>query len=329
MKIYLIAAAVIAIIITVYALGSEPDSGNSITVAYFPNVGHAIPVIGIEEGIFEEHMGDVQIQTRLFDSGPQAIEALFAGSVDIAYVGPGPAINGFLNSQGNVRILSGAASGGASFVVHPDSMTDNFVFDGKRIAAPQIGNTQDVSLRYHLSEQNLQAAEKGGSVTIHNIANPDIYTLFVKGEIDGAWVAEPWATILEYELGGIRMFHEEELWSDGRFASVLLVANSDYAEENPEIIRSWLLAHNASAALINADKKEAGAVFNGFMVKTLGRGLDAQVMETALYNIEITTDPIADSVHIFAKQADELGYLGRNSYSLSGIFYDMDSEAGS
>ena len=143
------------------------------------------------KGIFAEHLGeDVKIETKVFDSGPQAIESLFANSVDLAYVGPGPAINGFLNSNNqNVKILAGAASGGASFIVHPDSEINSAAdFAGKKIAAPQIGNTQDVSLRHFLAENQLKPAEKGGNVVVYNIPNPDIYTLFVKGDIDGAWL---------------------------------------------------------------------------------------------------------------------------------------------
>jgi len=311
-------------------LGADPaQPGERIRVAYFPNVGHAIPIVGVEKGIFENHLPGTKIEARIFDSGPQVIESLFANSVDIAYVGPGPAINGYLNSEGgNVRILSGAASGGASFVVHPDSFGGDFGFDGKRIGAPQIGNTQDVSLRHYLSENGLRPAEKGGSVTVYNIPNPDIYTLFVKGEIDGAWVAEPWATILEHELGGIRLFHEEDLWPGNEFASVLLIANTDYVEQNPEVVRSWLEAHDSAADWINADKKDAGRVFNGFLAGYLGRGLDEQVVDASLSNIEITSDPLEDSVRMFAERADGLGYLGRNGYDLSGIFYSMDSNPG-
>ncbi len=308
-------------------LSADPaQPGERIRVAYFPNVGHAIPIVGIEGGIFEDYLPETEIQARIFDSGPQVIEALFSDSIDIAYVGPGPAINGYLNSEdGNIRILSGAASGGASFVVHPDSFEDGFGFDGKRIGAPQIGNTQDVSLRHYLAENNLRPAEMGGSVIVYNIPNPDIYTLFVKGDIDGAWVAEPWATILEHDLGGIRLFHEEELWPDGKFASVLLVANTDYVERNPEVIRLWLEAHDWAAGRINADKKEAGRIFNSFLVDYLGQGLDEQIVDVSLSHIEITSDPLEDSVHIFAQRADGLGYLGRGSYNLSGVFYNTGS----
>ncbi len=321
------AASVIALGVAASVLYIDPvQPGERIRVAYFPNIGHAIPIVGIERGTFEDHLPDTRIETRVFDSGPQAIESLFSDSVDMAYVGPGPAINGYLNSENeSIRILSGAASGGASFVVHPDSFEEDFSFDGKRIGAPQIGNTQDVSLRHYLAGNDLRPAEKGGSVTVYNIPNPDIYTLFVRGDIDGAWVAEPWATILEHDLGGIRLFHEEELWPDGEFASVLLVADVRYVEENPGVVRSWLEAHDSTAGWINSDKKAAGRLFNGFLADYLGRGLDEEIVDVSLSNIEITSDSMQDSVRVFAQRADELGYLGRNGHDLSGIFYDVDS----
>jgi len=314
-------------------LGITLSSNNAtheekIRIAYFPNIGHAIPIVGIEKGFFEKSMGDeIKIETRVFDSGPQAIEALFANSVDLAYVGPGPAITGHLNSQNNnVKILAGAASGGASFIVHPTSEINSISdFAGKKIAAPQIGNTQDVSLRNYLSENGLKPAEKGGSVVIYNISNPDIYTLFVKGDIDGAWVAEPWATILEIELNGKRLFNEEELWPNKEFASVLLIANADYVEKNPDIITNLLTVHNETAIWINQNPVETRIVFNDFLNSYLGQSLSDDVVDVALSNLVITTNPLSDSVYSFAEKADKLGYLGRNGYDLSEIFYYFDT----
>ena len=319
------AAALSALAIT---LGTDDGAREEmIRVAYFPNVGHAIPIVGVEKGFFAEHMGNVGIQTRVFDSGPQAIESLFAGSVDVAYVGPGPAINGFLNSEdGNVRILAGAASGGASFVAHPDSGMESAAdFANKRIAAPQIGNTQDVSLRHFLAENGLGPAERGGSVTVYNVSNPDIYTLFAKGDVDGAWVAEPWATILETELGGERLFREESLWEGGEFASVLLIGDVGYAERNGEALGNFVRAHHETADWIRSNPQETRAVFNSFLDSYLGQSLPGDVVDTALSNIVITADPKPDSVMSFAEKADELGYLGRNGYDLSGIFHTIDT----
>ena len=312
------------------SLNSEDSHDNKLRIAYFPNIGHAIPIVGIEKGFFETSVGNTtKIETRVFDSGPQAIESLFANSIDLAYVGPGPAINGFLNSENhNVKILAGAASGGASFIVHPKSEINSASdFAGKRIGAPQIGNTQDVSLRHYLSEHELKTADKGGSVIVYNIPNPDIYTLFVKGDIDGAWVAEPWATILETELDGKRLFHEEELWPNHEFASVLLIANANYVKENPDIISNFLDSHYRTVTWINQNPLDTRIVFNDFLDSHLGQSLSDDVVDIALSNLVITDDPLPDSIHSFAEKADALGYLGRNGYDLSGIFYYFDTNS--
>ncbi|MBA4436507.1 MAG: ABC transporter substrate-binding protein [Nitrosopumilaceae archaeon] len=335
MKIRSAIAAGIGAIIVFSAIGialsaSDTTYENKIRIAYFPNIGHAIPIVGMEKGFFAEHLGeDVKIETRVFDSGPQAIESLFANSVDLAYVGPGPAINGFLNSNNqNVKILAGAASGGASFIVHPDSeISSASDFAGKKIAAPQIGNTQDVSLRHFLAENQLKPAEKGGSVVVYNIPNPDIYTLFVKGDIDGAWVAEPWATILETELNGKRLFHEEDLWPDKEFASVLLIGNVDYIDKNSAVWDDYLRAHHETQIWIEANPVETRNVFNDFLDSYLGQSLSDDVVDVALSNIMITADPKPNSVISFAEKADALGYLGRNGYDLSGIFYSFDTNS--
>jgi len=313
------------------SLSSTSESNeNKIRIAYFPNIGHAIPIIGMEKGFFETKIGEeIKIETRVFDSGPQAIESLFANSIDLAYVGPGPAINGFLNSENhNIKILAGAASGGASFIVHPESKINSVSdFSGKKIAAPQIGNTQDVSLRHYLSENGLKPAEKGGSVIIYNIPNPDIYTLFVKGDIDGAWIPEPWATILVTELNGKRLFHEEELWPNQEFASVLLIANTDFVEKNPTLITHLLYSHNETATWINQNPIETRIIFNNFLNSHLGQSLSDDVVDVALSNLVITADPLPDSVQSFAEKANALGYLGRNGYDLSGIFYYFDTNS--
>lgn len=316
-------------IVALTALGIALNSSgttheNKLRIAYFPNIGHAVPIVGIEQGYFADELGtDIEIETRVFDSGPQVIESLFSNSVDIAYVGPGPAINGHLNSENkNVKILAGAASGGASFIVHPDSeIISALDFAGKKIAAPQIGNTQDVSLRNYLFENGLKPKEKGGSVTVYNIPNPDIYTLFVKGEVDGAWVAEPWATILETELDGKRLFYEEDLWPGKQFASVLVIGNTDYVKNNPEIISNFLQSHYNTVQWINENPVETRNVFNSFLKSYLGQSLSNEIVDIALSNLQITADPLHDSIHSFAEQADSLGYLGRNGYDISEIFY--------
>lgn len=325
----------IGVVLTLILVGimANPDLNtheNKIRVAYFPNISHAVPIVGIENGFFSNQIGNnTVIEPLLFDSGPQVIESIFAGSVDIAYVGPGPAINGFLKSeQHNVKILSGAASGGVSFIVHPDSKIKSVAdFEGKRIAAPQIGNTQDISLRTYLSDNGLKPAEKGGSVVVLNTGSSDIYILFAKGDIDAAWVPEPTATILVQQLGGTRLFNEKELWPEDKFASVVLIAREEYVNEHPEIIRKWLEAHQQTVTWINSNKEETRTIFIDFMKDEMGKSLPDELIDESLSNLEITSDPIVSSINTIAKRADSLGYLGRHGYDLDGLFFDKNSNS--
>jgi len=335
MKMRSIILAGIASIVLILSVGIIVNTDgstheNKIRVAYFPNITHAVPIIGFERGTFANEIGNATaIQPILFDSGPQVIESIFAGSVDIAYVGPGPAINGFLKSEHhNVKILSGAASGGVSFIVHPDSKINSAEdFIGKRIAAPQIGNSQDISLRTYLSNNGLKPAEKGGSVIVLNVPNSDIYTLFAKGDIDAAWVAEPTATLLVQKLNGTRLFDEIDMWPDQKFASVLLIANEDYVNQHPEVIRKWLDAHQQTIDWINSNPEETRIIFNQFLKRELGKSLSDNLIDESLSKLQITSDPIVSSIETFAKRADSLGYLGRHGYSLDGIFFDINSNS--
>ena len=317
---------IVAIAITIISFSdSDQINQDKIRVAFFPSIGHIIPIVGLEEKIFEKGIGEEkQIETKLFDSGPQVIESIFSGSIDIAYVGPGPIINGFLKSDGkDIKILSGAASGGASFIIQPNSGLESLEnFDGKRIASPQISNSQDVSLRYYLESHGLKSVEKGGTVFVLNISNPDIYTLFAKGDIDGAWVPEPWATILVQELDGIRLFNEEKLWPDEEFASVLLVVRTKYLENNPETVQKWVDSHEKTVTWINSNPNKSKSLFSNFLIDYMGKSLPTKIIDESFSNISITSDPIKNSVIIFAERADSLGYLGRSGYNLDGIFYD-------
>ena len=322
-------------IILIFSVGFLVNSGvttheNKIRVAYFPNITHAVPIIGLERGTFAQQIGnDTLIEPVLFDSGPQVIESIFAGSIDIAYIGPGPAINGFLKSDHHdVKILSGSASGGVSFIVRPDSKINSAAdFNGKRIAAPQIGNSQDISLRTYLSENGLKPAEKGGSVVILNVPNSDIYTLFTKGDIDAAWVAEPTATLLVQKLNGTRLFNEKDLWPKHQFASVLLIAREDYVNQHPDVIHRWLEANQQTIDWINSNPEQTRIIFNQFIKRELGKTLPDSLIDESLSNLEITSDPIVSSIETFAKRADSLGYLGRHGYDLNGLFFDINSNS--
>lgn len=325
------AAAVAAVAVAAAAVGGGQAGDAGVRVAFFPNVGHAIPVVGTELGMFGE-----DVEARVFYSGPQAVESLFAGSMDMAYVGPGPAVSAYLRSESDrIVVLSGAASGGSSLVAQPESAPARsaaaaaaaggaahaavaLALDGLTVAAPQVANTQDVSLRTFVRQAGLETAERGGSVRVLNVANPEAYALFARGEIDAAWVPEPWATMLVAEQGGERLFREEALWPGGRFASVLLVARSGFAEANPDAVAGWLAAHNEAAGWIRDNPGEARAAFARFLDREVGASFPDAVMAEAFSNIEITADPVEASVAEFASRASDLGYLGRDAAGRGG-----------
>ena len=324
---YVIGIGLSAIVLMVAVLNSTStdNSGNEIRVAFFPSISHVVPIVGIENNIFQENLTEQKIiEVKIFDSGPQVIESLFAKSIDLAYVGPGPIINGFLKSNGqDLKILAGAANGGASFIIQKDSGLDSIEnFQGKRIASPQISNTQDVSLRHYLSTHGLEPVEKGGTVFVINISNPDIYTLFAKGDIDGAWVPEPWATILVEELGGVRLFNESQFWPEKQFSSVLLIGRTNFIEQNPETVEKWILSNQKTAEWINSNPDKTKMIYNEFMQDYMGKTFSKKIVDESFSNLEITSDPIKNSVLTFAERADSLGYLGRSGYNLDGLFYN-------
>jgi NitT/TauT family transport system substrate-binding protein len=310
------------------------SQSRTLRIGYFPNLNHAQAVIGLQQGgDFQRILNannsngndSVKIESFVFNAGPSAIEALFGGQIDVAYVGPNPAINGYLASGGQgIRIISGVASGGASFVVRNDSGIESMKdLGGKKFASPQLGNTQDVALRKYLIDNGFKTTEKGGNVTLVPITPADILTLMLKKEIDGAWVPEPWATRLVKEANGKIFVDERELWPpDGKFVTANIIARTDYLKENPDIIKRLLQAHVDKTVWINENKEQAITTFNGALKKITGQTIPEDEIRDALMRLELTYDPIKESLFKMADNAHELGYLGNggSKMDLSNIF---------
>ena len=300
----------------------------TLRLGYFPNINHAQGVIGIGDGSFQKMLGDnVTLETFVFNAGPSAIESLLAGRLDASYIGPNPAINGYVVSDGQaVRVIAGATSAGASFVVRNDSGI-NSVQDlgGKKFASPQLGNTQDVALRKYLTDNGFNTVENGGNVTVLPIANADILTTFLKKEIDGAWVPEPWATRLVNEAGGKIFVDERDLWPpEGKFVTAHLIVSPSYLKDNPDVIKRLLTAHVNETQWINEHKDEVPTVFNTELQKLTGQTIPEDVLTEALTRLEFTNDPIKLSLFQSANDAYDLGFLakGQEWPNLSGI-YDL------
>jgi NitT/TauT family transport system substrate-binding protein len=215
-------------------------------IGYFPNRNHAQAVIGIGNGDFQKVLGEnVTIKPFIFNAGPSAIEALFAKQIDASYIGPNPAINGYVTSEGkDVRVISGATSGGAVFVIRGDAGINSTAdFANKKFASPQLGNTQDVALRSYLLDNGYKTLENKGNVEILPAQNADILILCLKKDIDGAWVPEPWGERLIKEANGKLFLDERDLWADGKFVTGLIVVRTDYLQNNPDVIENLLKAN--------------------------------------------------------------------------------------
>jgi NitT/TauT family transport system substrate-binding protein len=320
------------------AVAPVPDPGRKsrLRLGYFPNITHVQAQAGLQLGAFADALGpNVTLDmSRSFNAGPAAMEALLAGAIDATYVGPSPAINAFAQTGGKeLRIVAGATSGGAMLVVRRDAgIAQPGDFARRKIASPQLGNTQDVALRSWLKANGLAAKDQGGNVTVLAIANADALTLLRKGDIDAAWAPEPWATRLVQETGGRVFLDERSLWPDGRFVTTHLVVRTSYLAANPEVVQKLVGAHVDATVWANANPAEARRLVNRNILEVTGAALPEAVIEAAWENQEVTYDPIASSLKKDVDDAYALGYLDRKPdlsriYDLTGLNRALDDLA--
>jgi NitT/TauT family transport system substrate-binding protein len=302
--------------------GAEAEPSGSLRLGYFPNVTHAPAIIGVQDGLFEEALGDgVELDTTTFNAGGEAIEALFSDAIDATFVGPNPAINGFSESEGTaLRIVAGTTSGGASLVVREgiDSPDD---LEGTTLATPALGNTQDVALRAWLLDQGYETDQAGGGdVSITPQDNPDTLTAFQQGDIDGAWLPEPWATRLILEGEGQVLVDEADLWPEGEFVTTHLIVATEYLEEHPANVRALIDGLLQAIDVANGDAAEAQTITNdGIEADTTDRLAD-ETIAGAWENLSFTSDPIASSLEESKDDAVEVELL--DEVDLDGI-YDL------
>jgi len=285
---------------------------HGIRVGYFPNITHSQALIGLARGDFAKALGpELAIRTTVFNAGPSAIEALFAREIDLAYVGPNPAINGYVQSGGRaLRIVAGAASGGAALVVNPKlGIRSGKDLAGKRLASPQLGNTQDVALRNYLVSQGLKLAEAGGSVSVIPTPNPQILDFFRRGDFDGAWVPEPWASRLVLEGGGTLFLDERELWPNGDFVTAHIIVATEFLARRPDLVRTWLKTHVEVTRWELEHSNEARTLVNEVIGKLTGKKLGDAVLAQAWLRLRPTWDPIAASLRQAAESAYAAGFL--------------------
>ncbi|MHC6591479.1 ABC transporter substrate-binding protein [Arthrobacter sp. C152] len=311
-----IAAAVVALIgggaaVASAVNGGTPAAGREaapagspaaeLKLGYFGNVTHAPALVGVSMGFIAGELGSTRLSTQVFNAGPAAIEALNAGAIDATYIGPNPAINSFVKSQGeSINIIAGAAAGGAQLVVKPEinSAAD---LTGKTLASPQLGGTQDVALRAWLSSQGYKTNVDGsGDVAINPTENAQTLKLFQDGKLDGAWLPEPWASRLVLTAGAKVLVDEKDLWDGslsgkpGEFPTTILIVNRKFAADHPDTVKALLKGHVKSVEwLDSASATEKATVINAALKEAAGAELKADVIDRSLKNIVFTVDPLA------------------------------------
>jgi NitT/TauT family transport system substrate-binding protein len=302
----------------------EGDTEGVVTLrlGYFGNLTHAPAIVGVEEGLFSDAVGpDVEIETVTFNSGTEAIEALFAGAIDATFIGPNPAINGFAQSGGEaLRIVAGTTSGGAALVVR-EGITDPNDLRGTTLSTPSLGNTQDVALRAWLTSKDFSVdAAGGGDVTIAPQENADTLAGLIDGSIDGAWVPEPWATRLVLEGGGHVLVDEADLWPEGKFVTTHLVVATGFLSDHPKAVRGLVEGLLDSLDLIESDPGTARSTTNDGIERVTSKRLGDATIESAWKNLTFTYDPIASSLERSKDDAVKAGLL--DEVDLDGI-YDL------
>lgn len=308
---YLLRVFIMATLVFLFVYPSLA-SKKVIRVGYFPNVTHAQPLVGVASGDFARGIdGQAEIETYLFNAGPSAMEALLAGRLDLVYVGPNPALNTFIRSNGRaLRILAGACSGGAALVLQKElKITSPAQLDGKRLATPQLGNTQDIALRCYLKEYGLKPKENGGKVSIFPISNSDILLLFKRGEIDGAWTVEPWVSRLVMEAGGYIYQDESELWPNGVYPITYLVGSADFIRHSPDLVQRWVQTHLAVTKKLEADPEQTVFLLNKEMAKWIGAPLPEALLKSAFDRLELTCAPMREEFLVMAERAFSLGFV--------------------
>ncbi|MYZ36736.1 aliphatic sulfonate ABC transporter substrate-binding protein [Streptomyces sp. MnatMP-M17] len=297
-------------------------SADTVKIGYFPNLTHATALVGIQEGLFQKELGGTKVAPSTFNAGPSEIEALNAGSIDIGFIGPSPAINGYTQTGGkSLRIIGGSASGGVKLVVNPAKIKTLDDIKGKKIATPQLGNTQDVAFLNWISEKGWKVDAQSGKgdvsvVRTDNKITPDAYKA---GSIDGAWVPEPTASKLVAE-GAKELLNESDLWPDKKFVITNIIVSQKFLGDHPDVVEAVLRASVKTNEWINANDAQAKASANEALKTLSGKALPPEVLDPAWESIEIINDPLAATLQAEADHAVKAGLLEKPD--LAGI-YDL------
>ena len=310
---------------------ADADSGGSgegveVRLGYFPNLTHATPLVGLSQGFYKDALAEdgATLVAQDFNSGTDTIEALLGGGLDATYIGPSPTVTAFSQSNGEgVRVIAGAASGGAALVVQPEiESVDDLA--GEIVATPSVGNTQDIAARAYFKEQGYATdTDGGGDLSILGQDNSVTVQAFQQGDIAGAWVPEPYVSIL-VENGGKVLLDEAELWPEGQFVTTQLIVRTEFLEEHPDLVADLLSAHVESTSFINDNPDEAQTIVGEQLLELTQSELPAEVLTAAFDSMTFTNDPLAPTLVESARDAEEVEVIEPIEADLNAL-YDLDA----
>ena len=305
------ATAVLSLSLAACTQDEPAGSGKTnVRIAYFPNITHTQALVLKNQGSLELAWEDTcDVTWTSFNAGPSEIEAIFAGEIDIGYIGPVPALNANIKSSGDVKIISNATNAGAVLLVRKNAGISSIKdLSGKKIAVPQIANTQHLCLLSLLSEHGLKPTGKGGDITINASSNADIVNLMDAGSIDAAVVPEPWGTIIENNGNAEILLDYDELFWNGHYPAALVVTSADFIQEHPELVTEFLEMHESTTSFINQNPNEAQQIVNTEIENTTGKPIDEMIMQNAFTRIEATTELNTQAILSFAAIGKEEGF---------------------
>ena len=299
-----------------------PASGETkIRVGHFPNITHAQGVIAHAlsrqgKGWFEQRLGEgTKIEWFVYKAGPSAMEAIFADSIDLTYVGPGPALNAYTKANGEeIRLIAGAANGGAGLVVQADqNLKAPANFHGKKIATPQLGNTQDISCRAWLTEGGLKITQLGGDAQVIPTQNPDQLGLFKEKRVDAVWTVEPWLSRLEQEASGKVIVEEKDA------ATTVLVSSVKFLKDKRELAKKFAQAHAELTDWILKNPEEAQRLIKAELLEETKSDMTPQVITSAWKRIVFTSETPRAPVEKFMQNSVRAGFI-KSAPDLSKLF---------
>jgi NitT/TauT family transport system substrate-binding protein len=289
-----------------------------VRLGYFANLTHAQAVLGVASGDFQKALGAIQLQTKVFNAGPELIQALNAGAVDIGYVGPGPVLAAYANSHGeSVRVLSGAAANGVVIVARQGSGIHSLRdLQGRQILTPQLGNTQDVSARHYVTA----ILGQSDSANVKGVPNSQQAGLFARGTVDAAWVPEPWGARLVDQTGAELIGEEKDLWPDHEFALTVIITTPEFLAAHPEVVEKILEVHHSWTVRLDADPERYAEQLNGALSDlSKSKPLPATVVREALGRIRFTDDPLPATFATMGQWSADLGFT-KQAPNLTGLF---------